>query len=177
MRALWHILKNSFFILRWFIVILASKLHQVRQYVQLGLYGTFSMLVLLCVGLMGYEILGSQKPPNICSRVFEILRVREDILAVTGIISFLDTVFQRGVNRSCSSLFCSVFSIVDKSPYPLCWIRPRYYLHDILSYCLAANFVGDVLTILFVNTDRERTITARWKKLSICQSHLIYRYS
>jgi hypothetical protein len=44
------------------------------------------MLVLLCVALMGYEVLGSQKPANICSRVFEILRVREDILAVTGSI-------------------------------------------------------------------------------------------
>jgi hypothetical protein len=68
------------------------------------------MLVLLCVGLMGYEVLGSQKPANICSRVFEILRVREDILAVTGTIvlfSFLFLTWSKSIVFCCAVLSCS----------------------------------------------------------------------
>lgn len=68
------------------------------------------MLVLLCVGLMGYEILGSQKPANICSRVFEILRVREDILSVTGIIA---DYYPDSLAWSRSILFYSVLACVS----------------------------------------------------------------
>ena len=55
----------------------------------------FFIAVLAGVVYAGKEILGSMQPTNIASRVFDMLRIHDDIVAVTGELSE----FRRLLNR------------------------------------------------------------------------------
>ena len=60
------------------------QLPQVKAYTWLGVYMVIGSGAVFCLYLMYKELFGTQQPQNISSRVFELLRIHDNIVGVTG---------------------------------------------------------------------------------------------